>query len=202
MALFGKRQVQARVTGVAWSRVVQLECQEWVAKRRSWVPSDDVRNVQRHSESYWETVTDTQPLGMQMPGLQQPGMPQQGMPGMQQPGMPGTGGLPGSSMPQTRTELRSRTYFTYEALEWHQGRSLRAWGTAQEDVAWPEYSLEPRERVGNREESYSATLMAGDKRYEVALPEQEWRALPPGGSCQLTLGLLGGVKKVTPADGS
>ena len=57
MPLFGKRQVQARVTGVAWSRVVQLERQEWVAKRSSWVPSDDVRNVEEHTESYWETVT-------------------------------------------------------------------------------------------------------------------------------------------------
>ena len=72
-------------------------------------------------------------------------------------------------------------------------------GTDQDGVAWPEFSLEPHERVARREASYSATFTAGDKSYQATLPEQEWRALSPGGGCQLTLRLFGGVKKVTPA---
>jgi hypothetical protein len=204
MPLFGKRQVQARVTGVAWSRVVQLERQEWVAKRSSWVPSDDVRNVEEHTETYLETVTEMRPG---MPGsVGFPGTPGSGgIAGMPSaggiPGMPNSGALPGAPTPSTHLEPRTRVYYTYEALEWHKGADLRAWGTSQEGVAWPARDLGPGERVGDKEETYSATFAAGDKSYEVTLPEQEWRALEPGGRCQLTLGLFGGVKTVTPAAG-
>jgi hypothetical protein len=177
MPLFGKRQVQARVTGVAWSRVVQLEQQEWVAKRSSWVPRDDVRNVKKHTESYLATVTDTQP------------------------GMPDANGMPGPPTTSTRIEPRFRTYYTFEALEWHKGAAPQASGTSQDGVAWPAYELGPGERVRDKKETYSATFSAGDKRYEATLPEAQWRALAPGGGCQLTLGLLGGVKHVSPASG-
>jgi hypothetical protein len=61
MPLFGKRQVDARVTGLAWSRVVQLERQEWVIKRASRTPSDGVRNVQKQTVYYLATVADTHP---------------------------------------------------------------------------------------------------------------------------------------------
>jgi len=177
MPLFGKRQVQAQVTGVAWSRVVQLERREWVAKRSSWVPSDDVRNVEKHNESYLATVTDTQP------------------------GVPDANGIPGPPTISTRMEPRFRTYYTFEALEWHKGAALRAAGTSQDGVAWPAYELGPGERVREKKESYSATFTAGDKSYKTTLPEQEWRALEPGGNCQLSLGLFGGLKKVAPAGG-
>jgi hypothetical protein len=175
MPIFGKRRVEARVTGVTWSRVVQLERQEWVAKRASRVPSDDVRNVKKHSESYLATVTDTQP------------------------GPPGADGIPGPPTMSTRMEPRTRTYFTYEALEWHKSAAPQASGTSQDGVAWPAYELGPGERIRSKKETYTATFSAGDKSYEVTLPEQEWRALEPGGSCQLTLGLFGRVKTVTPA---
>jgi hypothetical protein len=165
------------VTGVTWSRVVQLERQEWVAKRSSWVPSDDVRNVKKHTESYLAAVTDTQP------------------------GMPDANGMPGPPTTTTRMEPRFRTYYTFETLEWHKGAAPQASGTSQDGVAWPAYELGPRERVRNQTETYTANFAAGDKTYEAKLPEQEWRALRPGGSCQLTLGLFGGVKKVTPAGG-
>jgi hypothetical protein len=174
MAHFGKRLVEARVTGMAWSRVVQLERQEWVPKRASWVPSDDVRNVEKHQESYWAPVTDMQP------------------------GMPDANGIPGPTVSSTRTELRFRVYYTYEALEWHKGAALRAWGASQDGVAWPAYELGPKDRVRNKEETYTATFSAGDKSYEATLPEQEWRALQQGASCHLTLGLFGGVRKVAP----
>jgi hypothetical protein len=177
MPLFGKRQVEARVTAVAWSRVIQLEQQEWVAKRSSWVPRDDVRNVKKHTEDYWETVTDMLP------------------------GAPDANGMPGPPTPQTRMELRTRFYYTFEELEWHKGRSFQAKGTDTGDVHWPQYTPEGRERVRDTKETYSATFTSADKQYAVTLPEPEWRALETGGGYRLTLGLFGGVKKVTPAAG-
>ena len=186
MPLFGKRQVEARVTAVAWSRVIQLEQQEWVAKRSGWVPSDDVRNVKQHTETYWASPTD--PVGM-------PGMT--GIPGPN--GQPGPGGGPGSTVSPTRTELRTQVYYTYEILEWHKGRSFQATGTGTGDVHWPQYTPEPRERVRDKKETYSATFESADKQYDVTLPESEWRALETGGGYRLILGLFGGVKNVTPA---
>ena len=50
MGLFGKRQVDAQVCAMTWSRVVQLERQEWVRKRGSWVPSDETRNVEKQRD--------------------------------------------------------------------------------------------------------------------------------------------------------
>ena len=61
MPLFGRRQVDARVTGLAWSRVVQLDRQEWVTKRASGAPTGGVRNIQKHTEYYLTTVPDTHP---------------------------------------------------------------------------------------------------------------------------------------------
>lgn len=177
MPLFGKRQVQAQVTGVAWSRVVQLERQEWVAKRASWTPSDGVRNVEKHTESYLATVTDTTP------------------------GPPDANGMPGPLTTSTRLEPRFRTYYTYEQLEWHKGAELKAGGAGQDGVAWPAYELGPGERVRSEQETYTATFTDGDKSYEATLPEQEWRTLEPGISCRLTRGLFGGVKAVTPTVG-
>jgi hypothetical protein len=167
MPLFGRRQVDARVTGLAWSRVVQLERQEWVTKRASWTPSDGVRNVQKHTMYYLATVTDTHP----------------------------------GPTDATRLEPRYRTYYTYEQLEWHKGAELKASGTGQDGVAWPEYELGPHERVRDKKETYTATFTAGDKSYEATVPEQEWRALEPGVSCRLTRGLFGGVKTATPTVG-
>jgi hypothetical protein len=82
-------------------------------------------------------------------------------------------------------------------LEWRKGRTLRAAGTGPSGVAWPDYTLEPEERIRDEEETYAVTFTAADKRYEASLPEQEWRCLELGLTCHLSLGLLGGVKKVT-----
>ena len=177
MPLFGKRPVDAVVTGVAWSRVVQLERQEWVAKRGSWTPSDDVRNVKKHTGSYVGAVTGTQP------------------------GMPDANGIPGAPTTTTRMEPRLRIYYTYEQLEWHKGAELKASGTGQDGVTWPEYQLGPRDRVRDKKETYTATFAAAGETYEAMLPEQEWRALEPGVSCRLTRGLFGGVKTATPTVG-
>jgi hypothetical protein len=173
MALFGKRQVDAQVSDMTWSRVVQLERQQWVRKRGTWAPSEGTRNVEKHTETYWDTVTDMTP------------------------GAPNADGIPGPPSSSTRTELRTRFYYTYESLEWRKGRTLRAAGTGPSGVAWPDYTLEPEERIRDEEETYAVTFTAADKRYEASLPEQEWRCLELGLTCHLSLGLLGGVKKVT-----
>jgi hypothetical protein len=60
MAFF-RRHVDAEVTAFAWTRTVDMEQQQWVDKRSGWPPSEETRNVQRHQETYWETVTDWQP---------------------------------------------------------------------------------------------------------------------------------------------
>jgi hypothetical protein len=45
------------------------------------------------------------------------------------------------------------------------------------------------------------TLTVGDKEYQASLPEAEWRILEPGGSYQVTISLLGMVRKMTPKSG-
>jgi hypothetical protein len=175
MALFGRRRVVGVVARLSWSRVVQLEQQEWGAKRGSWVPTGDVRNVHRHTEQFWATVTDMQA------------------------GTTGPDGTPGAPIPVTRQELQTRTYFTYELLEWHKGRTLTENGTSRSGLKWPEYALETGERVHGTKETYRVIFDAAGKQYETELPEQEWRELEPGGAYELSLGLFGGVKRVAPA---
>ena len=178
MALFRRRPVDALVTAVTWTRTVQLERLEWVAKRSDWGPPDGARNVKQHTETYWASPTDPMP-----------------------PGAPTMTGGPGAGVSPTRTELRTRVYYTYEAQVWHKGRSLQASGGGHGDVKWPDYTLEPGERARDRRETYSVIFTAEDKQYEKTFPEQEWRAFSPGDACHLGLGLLGGVKDVTPVRG-
>jgi hypothetical protein len=174
MALF-RRHVDAEATALAWTRTVDLEQQEWVSKRSGWQPGEETRNVQRHHESHWETVTDWQP------------------------GPPGADGMPGPQQPVTRQELREHTYWTYEALEWRESRTLTASGADRSDVRWPEYTLAPGERILRKTETYSVTFTGQAKQHETTLDEAQWRALTLGTTYRLSLGLLGGVHEVTPA---
>jgi len=174
MALF-RRHIDAEATALAWTRTVDMEQQQWVSKRSGWQPSGETRNVQRHRENYWETVTDWQP------------------------GPPGADGMPGPQQSITRQELRTRTFYTYEALEWCEGRSLTASGADRNDVRWPDYELAPGERIGRKAETYSVTFTGPAKQYETTLDETQWRALSLGTTYRLSLGLLGGVRQVTPA---
>lgn len=174
MALF-RRHVDAEATALAWTRTVDIEEQQWVSKRSEWQPGGETRNVQRHQETYWETVTDWQP------------------------GSPDADGMPGPQQSITTQELRTRTVYTYEALEWREGRSLTASGTDRNDVQWPEYTLAPDERIRRKAETYSVTFTGPAKKYEARLDETQWRTLALGTTYRLSLGLLGSVREVTPA---
>jgi len=174
MALF-RRHIEAEATALAWTRIVNIEQQEWVSKRSEWRPGGETRNVKRHEEHYWETVTDWQT------------------------GPSNADGTPGPQQPVTRQEWRTRTFYTYEALEWHESRSLTASGADRDHVRWPEYALAQGERVRSQVETYSVTFTGPAKRYETTLDEAQWRALTIGATYRLGLGLLGGVREVTPA---
>jgi hypothetical protein len=174
MALFGKREVTAQVTGLAWRRVIQLERRQWEPGRSIIAPPDGARNVRKHTERSLGLVAGTTP------------------------GPPDANGMPGPPA-ALKQEWQMRSVFTYEEPVWHKWRTLTAEGTDPGTVTWPDYAPDPDERISSREESYQATLAAGDRDYQASLPEQEWRALEPGGHYQLALGLLGGVKKVTAA---
>lgn len=177
MTLFGGRLVDARVTAVTWTRTIQLERRQWVARRGAWLPPDGARNVEKHTETY--RAAAAAPLS----------------------GPTGLSGLPGNVGAPRRARLRTRVYYTYEVQEWRKSRLLRASGGAPGDVRWPDYAPEPGERVRHQVETYTVTFTAAGKQYEKTLPEPEWRAFPPGGACRLTLNLLGGVKKAAPAPG-
>jgi hypothetical protein len=174
VALF-RRHVDAEAVAFAWTRTVNIEQQLWVSKRSGWEPTGETRYVQRHQESYWDTVTDWRP------------------------GPANADGTPGPQQPITRQELRTRTYYTYEALEWHESRSPTASGADRNDVHWPEYTLAPQERVRDKAETYSVTFTSSAKHYEANLDEAQWRALTLGTTYRLSLGLLGGVRDVAPA---
>jgi hypothetical protein len=172
MALL-RRHVDAEATALAWTRTVDLEQQEWVSKRSEWQPGGETRNVERHQENYWETVTEWEP------------------------GPPGADGMPGPQQSVTRQELRTRTIFTFEALEWRESRTLIASGADRNDVRWPEYALAPVERLRRQTETYSVTFSGSAKKYEATLDETQWRALVLGTTYRLSLSLLGRVRDVT-----
>ncbi len=172
MALL-RRHIDAEATALAWTRTVDLEQQEWVSKRSGWPPGGETRNVQRHQENYWETVTDWKP------------------------GPPGADGMPGPQQPVTRQEFRTRTFYKYEALEWREGRTLKISGADRNGVQWPEYTLAPGERIRGKAEIYSVTFTGPARQYETTLDETQWRTLTLGTTYRLSLGLLGHVREVT-----
>jgi hypothetical protein len=86
---------------------------------------------------------------------------------------------------------RTRTFYTYESHQWYEGRALTSSGADRDDVHWPEYALRPGERVYAKWETYSVTLTTPEKKYEKTLDESQWRALTPGATYRVGLGLLG-----------
>ncbi len=173
MALF-RRHVEAQASAFGWTRTVDIEQRLWVSKRSEWRPGGEARNVQSHHENYWETVTDWRP------------------------GPTGADGMPGPQQAVTRQEFRTRTFYTYEALEWHESRTVTASGGDRGDVRWPDYELAPEERVRRQSETYSVTFTGPAKQHEATLDEAQWRALTLGATYRLSLGLLGSVRDVSP----
>jgi hypothetical protein len=73
MALFGKREVTAQLTGLAWRRVIQLERRQWEAGRSIIAPPDGARNVQKRTERSLGLVAGTTPGPPDANGM--PGQP-------------------------------------------------------------------------------------------------------------------------------
>lgn len=151
MSVFG-RQVEARVTSLAWRRTVVVEQGFWEFRRTSWKPhGDGVRNVQ--------ALHDTQPdiVG--------------GSRSSRRPSM-------APSRNPAREVLAEHTYFEYEERVWRKHRSLTAKGDSPADLHWPEYELGPDQRIAERRESYRATFAAKDgDEFTADLDEQTWRSL-------------------------
>ena len=178
MRLFGRRPVNATVTALTWERVVMVEILRWHAQRSSSRPLDPgVRNVRQHTEPYWGPGAGSQP------------------------GMPDSAGIPGPAVGNTSVNLSLRGYYTYDQLEWEPSRSVSASGAGSGGVEWPEVTLGPGEQIRSRRETHTATFGGGGREYRAGLPEPQWRALEPGAACQLTLGLLGRVRTVSPGRG-
>jgi hypothetical protein len=94
--------------------------------------------------------------------------------------------------------LRTDTSYTYESHQVWEGRTLTSSGTDRDDVHWPDYTLQPGERVYAKWETYSAAFTTRGKQYEKELDEPQWRALTLAATYRLSLGPLGGVRAVTP----
>jgi hypothetical protein len=174
MSMFG-RQVEARVTSLAWRRTVVVEQGFWEFRRTSWKPhGDQVRNVQTlHS-------TDPDIVG----------------------GRQGYSTRPSPRVNPAHEVLAEHTYFEYEELVWRKHRSLTAKGDSPADLRWPEYELKPDQRIAERRETYRATFGAKDgDEFTADLDEETWRSLKRTGRVvRLKLsGLTHEVKHVEPA---
>jgi hypothetical protein len=111
----------------------------------------------------------------------------------------------GASMPKSRAYevMAEHTYFEYEEFEWHKYRSFSAKGDTSADVHWPEFALEPDQRISERRETYHAKFSANADadEYLTELDETTWRTLKVGKRYRLMVGLLSDeVKQVTPAN--
>lgn len=123
----------------------------------------------------------------------------------------------GANMQPSRAHevLEKHTYFEYEEFVWHKYRSFSARGDGTADVRWPEYTLEPDQRISERRETYHARFSPktgagahggaqagtddGADEYVTELDEATWRRLRVGRRCRLTMGAFSDeVKQVTP----
>ena len=168
------RHVDATVVSLTWKRTVVIEQGRWLSRSTSWKPhGDNVRNLR--------TVQRMEPdiVG----------------------GGSRRGG--GASMPKNRAYevMAEHTHFEYEEFEWHKYRSFSARGDTSADVHWPEYTLEPDQRISERRETYHAKFSANADadEYLTELDEATWRTLKVGKRYRLALGLLSDeVKQVSP----
>ncbi|HEY2270989.1 MAG TPA: hypothetical protein VGI96_50835 [Streptosporangiaceae bacterium] len=117
-------------------------------------------------------------------------------------------------MPSSKTHevMTKHTYFEYEEFEWHKYRSFSAKGDGTADVRWPEYALEPDQRISERRETYHARFSVdadadadadgGEREFVTELDEATWRTLEVGLKCRLKVsGFSDEVKQVAPPRG-
>jgi hypothetical protein len=170
------RHVDAAVVALSWKRTVVIEQGRWVSRSTSWKPhGDNVRNLR--------TVQDVEPDIVFDGNLRRAG----------------------ASMPpsKSREVMTKHTRFEYEELEWHMYRSFSAAGNSPADVRWPDYNLEPDQRISERRETYRAKFSVdadgGEDEFMTELDEATWRTLEVGLRCRLTVGAFSDeVKQVTP----
>jgi hypothetical protein len=169
------RHVDAVVVALNWKRTVVIEQGRWLSRSTAWKPhGDNVRNLR--------TVQRTEPDIVGGSSMRRAG----------------------ASMPKSRAYevMAEHTYFEYEEFEWHKYRSYSAKGDTPADVHWPEYTLEPDQRISERRETYHAKFSANADadEYITELDEATWRTLKVGKRYRLKVGLLSDeVLQVSPA---
>jgi hypothetical protein len=178
MGMFS-RHVDAAVVALSWKRTVVIERGHWESRRTAWKPhGDNVRNLRAVQDVEPDIVID------------------------------GNLRRAGASMPRSKSRevMAKHTNFEYEEFEWRRYRSFSVKGDSSADVRWPEYTLEPDQRISERRETYRAKFSAdadgGGDEYMTELDEVTWRTLEVGLRCHLKVGAFSDeVKQVTPVLG-
>jgi hypothetical protein len=171
------RHVDAVVVALSWKRTVVIEQGRWLFRSTSWKPhGDNVRNLR--------TIQRNEPDIVGGSSMRRAG----------------------ASMPKGSAHevMAEHTHFEYEEFEWHKYRTFSAKGDTTADVHWPEYTLEPDQRISERRETYHAkfAVSASDDEYTTELDEATWRPLKMGKRYRLTVSLLSDeVKQISPASG-
>jgi hypothetical protein len=170
------RHVEATVVSLSWKRTVVIEQGHWLSRSTAWKPrGDNVRNLRAVQRMEADLVAEQNIRRSTRRG-----------------------------MSNTKIGVMAEhTHFEYEEFEWHKYRSFSAKGETTADVHWPEYTLEPDQRISERRETYHAKFSANADadEYLTELDETTWRTLKVGKRYRLMVGLLSDeVKQVTPAN--
>jgi hypothetical protein len=170
------RHVDAMVVALTWKRTVVIEQGRWLARSTAWKPhGENVRNLRMVQRMEADLVAERNRRRSTRPG-----------------------------MPKDRSGVLSEhTRFEYEEFEWRKYRSFSAKGDSPADLRWPEYTLEPDQRISERRETYHAKFSsnadANANEYLTELDQATWRTLKVGKRYRLTVGLLSDeVKQVAP----
>jgi hypothetical protein len=171
------RHVDAVVVALSWKRTVAIEQGRWLSRSTSWKPhGDNVRNLRTVQRVEADLVAE------------------QNIRRSTRRGMPKS----------TIGVMAEHTRYEYEEFEWRKYRTFSAKGDTPADVHWPEYTLEPDQRVSERRETYHAKFAvnadADADEYLTELDEATWRPLKLGKRYRLTVGVLSDeVKQISPA---
>ncbi len=178
MSVFA-RHIQATVVTLHWRRTVVIEQGFWESRSTAWKPhGDNVRNLRTVHTMEADIVGGMNSMRRATPNLQQN---------------------------RAREVMEQHTHFEYEEFNWRRHRSLSAKGDGPADLSWPEYTLEPDQRISERRESYRATFSVDGDGGELTteLDEATWRTLKMGRKYRLKMGAFSDeVKQVTLAGAS